>query len=81
MCILGAINELYEALCNVRMYVCMCLKVSVNRGLPVRLFDFCHKIEWVHMVLRILNLEGRQNCMIGLKGITILSPVFQKLQT
>ena len=26
-----------------------------------------HKIEWVCLVLRILNLDGHQNCMICLK--------------
>ena len=36
-----AINELYEALCDVRMYVCMCQRVSVNYGLPVKVFVFC----------------------------------------
>ena len=37
------------------------------------------------MVLRILNLEGQQNCMIGSKVTTILLPFFseinKKLQT
>ena len=30
MCVLGAINEHYEAVCDVCMYVCMCLKLFVN---------------------------------------------------
>ena len=38
--VLRAINESYEALCNVHMYVCMCLKVSVNYGQLVRVFFF-----------------------------------------
>ena len=65
MCVLRSINEHYEALCNARMYVCMCPKVSVNYSQPVRDLVFFHKTEWVHMVLRILNLEGHQHCMIG----------------
>ena len=31
-----------------------------------------------YKVLRILNLEGQQNCMIGSKVTTILSPFFSK---
>ena len=58
-------NEGYEAIYNVRMNVCICLKVSVKYGQPVRVFVCFHKIEWVNMVLRILNLEGHQNCKIG----------------
>ena len=80
MCVLGAINERYEALCDVRMYVCMCLKLSVNYCQTVRVFVFFHKTEWVYMVLRILNLEEQQNCMIGSKVTVILSPFFQKFQ-
>ena len=37
---------------------------------------FFHKIEWVGMVLRILNLEGNQNSMIDLKVTTILTMFF-----
>ena len=33
---------------------------------------FLHKTEWLGMVLRILNLEEYQNCMIGDKVTTIL---------
>ena len=65
MCFLGAINERYEALCNVRMYVCMCLKLSVNYSQKVGVFVFFHETEWVYIVLEILNLEGQPNCMIG----------------
>ena len=84
MCVLGAINERYEALCDVCMYVCMCQKLSASYGQTVRVFVFFHEIEWVYMVLRILNLEEQQNCMIGSKVRAILSPfyqTFQKLQT
>ena len=48
----------------------MCVSVTkvviVNNGHTVRVFVFSssHKIEWVGMVLRILNLEGHQSCMI-----------------
>ena len=56
-------------------YVCLCLKLSVNYGQTVRVFVFFHKTEWINMVLRILNLEGLQNCMIGSKVSTIL-PLF-----
>ena len=80
MCVFGAINQHYEALCDVRMYVCMCLKLSVNYGQTVRVFVFFHKTEWVYMVLRILNLEEQQNCMIGSKVTAILSQFFQKFQ-
>ena len=80
MCVLGAINERYEALCDVRLYVCMCLELSANYGQMVRVFVFFHKAEWVYMVLRILNLEEQLNCMIGSKVTEILSPFFQKFQ-
>ena len=60
------------------MYVGMCLKLSVNYSQTVRVFVFFHKIQWVDMVLRILNLEGQQNCMIASKVTTILSPIFSK---
>ena len=60
------------------MYVCMCLKLSVNYGQTVRVVVFFHKTEWVYMVLRILNLEEQQNCMIGSKVTAILSPFFSK---
>ena len=36
LCVLGAINEPYEALCDVHMYVCMSLKVGVNYDQMVR---------------------------------------------
>ena len=80
MCVLGAINERYEALCDVRLYVCMCLELSANYGQTVRYFVFFHKTEWVSKVLRILNLEEQQNCMIGSKVTAILSLFFQKSQ-
>ena len=78
MCVLGAINERYEALCDVRLYVCMCLELSANYGQTVRDFVFFHKTEWVSKVLRILNLEEQLNCMIGSKVTAILSCFFSK---
>ena len=38
VCVLGAINELYEALCDVCMHVCMCQNLSVNYGQIVGVF-------------------------------------------
>ena len=38
MFVLGAINEYYEALYDVRMYVSLSLKVSVNNSQTVRFF-------------------------------------------
>ena len=80
MCVLGAINDRYEALCDVRLYVCMCLELSAVIGQTVRVFVFFHKTEWVSKVLRILNLEEQQNCMIGSKVTAILSLFFQKIK-
>ena len=74
-----AINERYEALCNVRLYVCMCLELSANYGQTVRDFVFFYKTEWVSKVLRILNLEEQQNCMIGSKVTEISSLFFSKI--
>ena len=74
---MGAINERYEALCDVRMYVCMCQKLSVNYSQTVGVFVFFHEAEWVDMVLRIQNLDGQLNYMIGSKVTTIL-PMFLK---
>ena len=71
MCVLGAINERYEALCNVRMYVCMCLKGSVNYIQTLGCFFF-NKRDRVNIVLWILNLEGPQNCMMGSKVTKVL---------
>ena len=62
------------------MYVCRCLKVSVNHDQPVRVVVFFHKTKCVNMVLTILNLEGQQNCMIGSKVTTILSTLSTKNQ-
>ena len=39
-----------------------------------------YKIEWVKMVLGILNLEGHQNCINGSKETTTLPP-FKKTKT
>ena len=53
------------------------IKVAiVDKGLSIRFFVFLHKIEYVYMVLRILNLEGHQNCMIGSKYTMILTTFF-----
>ena len=60
------------------MYVCMCLKLSVNYGQTVGVFVFFHKTEWFCMVLRILNLEEQLNCIIGSKVTAILPPFFSK---
>ena len=76
MCVLGAFNERYEALCNVRMYVCMCLKGNFNHGQMVQTFFFIYYTGWVNVVFGILNLEGLQNCMIGSKVPTMLPPFF-----
>ena len=85
VCVLGAINERFEALCDIHMYVCMCLKVSVNFSQPVRVFVFFHNTELVNIILRILNLEGHTNCMIASKVTTILMLFFfsskKKLKT
>ena len=51
-------------------YVCMRV---CNCGI---FFVFFHKIEWVCMVLRILNLEGHQNYMIISKVTTIFTTFF-----
>ena len=82
VCVFGAINEHYEALYVVPIYVCVCLKVSVNYGQPVRVIVLFHKTDWVNMIFRILNKEKCQNCMIGSK-VTKFDPLKknQKLQT
>ena len=49
--------------------MCVCMSVTkvviVNNGRSTRFFVFLHKIEWVGMVLSLLNPEGHRNCMIG----------------
>ena len=67
MCVLGAINERYGVLCDVCTYVSLCLKLKVNYGQTIAVLVFFYEIEWVYKVLRILNIEGQQNCMIGSK--------------
>ena len=47
VCGLWAINERYEALWNIRVYVCMCLKVSVNYSQPVKVFVYSFKLDRV----------------------------------
>ena len=76
VCVLGAINEHYEVLCDVGMYVSLCLKLSVNYGQRIAVFVFFHETDWVYKGLRILNLEGQQNCMIGSKVTAFLPPFF-----
>ena len=41
--------------------------VIVDNGQSIWLLVFLYEIEWVVMVLRILNLDGHQNCIICLK--------------
>ena len=41
-----------------------------------RVLVFFHKIAWLCRVLRILNLEGHQNCIIGSEVMTILTMFF-----
>ena len=59
---------------RVAMSVCLCtclyvIKVEiVNNGQSIRFFVLLHKIEWVCMVLKILNLEENKNYMIDSKG-------------
>ena len=79
MCVLGAINERYEAHCDVCMNIFMCQNLVFNYGQIVGfLFVLFHKTECVCLVLMILNLEEEQNCMISLKVTKILPPFFQK---
>ena len=77
MCVLGAINERYEALCDILIYVCMCLKLRVNYGQTIGVFCIFHETECFCNFLRILNLEGQEDCMIGLKVTAILPPFFE----
>ena len=62
---------------NHHMYVCACLKVSVNYGQQVRGFFIFFFIKVVYMILRILNLEGQQNCIISSK-VTTFGPTVKK---
>ena len=52
------------------------LIVIVDNGQSIRFFVFLHKIEKLGMVIRILNLEGHQYCMIGSKVTTILTTFY-----
>ena len=60
------------------MSVCLlvCKVVIVNYGQTVRVFIFYHKIEWAALVLRILNLKGHQNNIIGSKSYNDYIDVF-----
>ena len=63
------------------MYVCQYVpKIKCQFRQNGRIFFFFHKTEWVNVVLRILTLEGQQNCMIGSKVKTILPRFFHKIQ-
>ena len=57
--------------------VCMCVTefAIVDYGQVFKVFVFFHKIGIIRVfkVLRILNLEEQQKCMIGSKGKTILA--------
>ena len=57
------------------MSVCLSVirVVIVDNGQSISFFVFCHKIELVNTILRILNLEGLQNCMICSKVTMILT--------
>ena len=64
---LSSLNSISE-LCDGCMFVCMCLKGSVNYGQTVGVFFvFFHEAEWVNIIFRIQILEGQQNCMNSLK--------------
>ena len=52
--------------------MCLC----VNNGQNIRCLVFLHNIEWVGIVLRILNIKGYQNCIIGSKVTMILTTYF-----
>ena len=60
------------------MFVCLSviIDVVVDKGQSIRVFVFLHKRKWVCVVLRIPNLEGHQNCMIGSKLTTIFTTFF-----
>ena len=59
------------------MYFCSSVIVFVvaivNDGRSIWFFVFLHQIDWVDMVLIILNLEGLQNCMTCSKIKTCLT--------
>ena len=63
---------------RVAMSVCVSVIkiVIVDNGQSIRFFVFLHQTEWAGMVLRILNLEEHQNCMIGSKVTTVLTTFF-----
>ena len=68
---------------RVAMSVCMCVchkscncQLWQNGQSFFSFFSSSHKIEWVCMVVRIINLEGHQNSMIGSKVTTILTMFF-----
>ena len=63
---------------RVAMSVCLSVikVVIVDNGQSIRFFVFLNEIDWVCMVLMILNLEGHQNCRIGSKVTSILTMFF-----
>ena len=48
----------------------------VDNGQTIKFFVFLHKIEWVCLVLRILNLDNHQHRMICWKVSEILTTIF-----
>ena len=50
--------------------------VIVDNGQSIRVFFLSSEIEWVNMVLRILNIKGYLNYMIGSKVTMILTMFF-----
>ena len=59
----------------VRLSVCLYVtKVVVfDNDQSIKCFFFLHKIEWVCVVLMILNLEQHEKYMIGSKGTMIIT--------
>ena len=52
--------------------MCVIKAVIVNNSQSIRFVVFLQTIEWIGMVVRILNLKGHKHCMIDLKVTTIL---------
>ena len=68
-------GSVIESPCS-SVYVFVTKVVIFNNGQSIIFFVVLHKIEWVCFVLRILNLEEHQNCMINAKFTTVLTTVF-----
>ena len=61
---------------SVRLSFCMSVFykiIIVDTGQSIRFSVFLRNIEWIGMVLGILNLDGNQNCMIGSKVRTVVT--------